>query len=269
MTVTATVIRRPRRHCLFHLGAQVHMMALFKIDLYLQPANSPESNVLDLGIWRSLQCQVDSLCRKERQDPEVLAVKAVEAWEAFGESDDIKKKWEAMEKVWEKLGDVAKATLDAKGENTHPEGKKAGAVKRVRDRRQTLARLENERAAEQAAAAAAAALRGLGAENARAAANAARTSVRRLRSAGPIINHYASDDEDADEAVWPLSEGEEEDEGDDDEDDEIGEAELDENVEEEEGGEEEEEEAAAVGRDGSLACGASGCRPTGRLARAS
>ena len=47
----------------------------FNIELVCQPPNSPESNVLDLGIWRSLQAVVDRLGRVTRHNSDALHAK--------------------------------------------------------------------------------------------------------------------------------------------------------------------------------------------------
>jgi hypothetical protein len=50
----------------------------FKIIILQQSACSPEVNVLDLGIWMSLQAEVES---RHRRDPDGLAATVIEAWE--------------------------------------------------------------------------------------------------------------------------------------------------------------------------------------------
>ena len=120
---------------------------------------------------------------------------------------------------------MAQATIAANGENTHPEGKKAGARKRVADRRQKLADLENAKAADDARVAATNAILQLGdREQAVSVGNAAAAAVRRMRTRS-MFAHYASDAEsDADEAVG--IDGQPEDEGDDPDDDELAQEEL-------------------------------------------
>ena len=107
----------------------------FNIDLVVQPPNSPEMNVLDLGVWRSMQAAVCKLTSGQRMDPEILAETCMKMWEEYGESEVASERYLAMECVWEKLMDIARVTQVSGGENLHDEGKKAGARKRVRDRR--------------------------------------------------------------------------------------------------------------------------------------
>jgi len=108
---------------------QVMMKRDFNINLVVQPPNSPESNVLDLGIWRAIQARVDTLGMGHRRDPEVLANTVVDAWNRYDEyfSGDA-----GFLAVWEKLKDIAEVTLEAKGDNVHDEGRNAGARKRAR-----------------------------------------------------------------------------------------------------------------------------------------
>ena len=52
--------------------------------------------------------------------------------QAWADYSTIAKKEHQMLAVWEKLKNIAEVTIEAKGENTHDEGKKAGAVKRAK-----------------------------------------------------------------------------------------------------------------------------------------
>lgn len=71
----------------------------FNIQVVFQPPNSPETNVLDLGIWRSMQAQVDALARSTRQNLDALDATCQNAWHCY---DDLCC-GETMERVWEKL----------------------------------------------------------------------------------------------------------------------------------------------------------------------
>ena len=55
----------------------------FNIILKHQVPNSPETNLLDLGVWRALQSKVESISFQNRFDTEVLADTVEEAWRAF------------------------------------------------------------------------------------------------------------------------------------------------------------------------------------------
>ena len=55
----------------------------FKVNF--QPPNSPDLNVLDLGVWRGLQAEVDKLQRDKRNNPDVLTATCFEAWRKWGD----------------------------------------------------------------------------------------------------------------------------------------------------------------------------------------
>ena len=55
----------------------------FNIILKHQVPNSPETNLLDLGVWRSLQSAVENLSYQKRFDPDVLAQTVNDAWDKF------------------------------------------------------------------------------------------------------------------------------------------------------------------------------------------
>ena len=52
----------------------------YNIILLHQVPNSPETNLLDLGVWRALQSIVEKLSFQDRYDKEVLAAKVEQAW---------------------------------------------------------------------------------------------------------------------------------------------------------------------------------------------
>ena len=61
--------------------------------------NSPERNLLDLGVWRSMQAAVVRLCCfRQRHDPEVLAARVQDVWDAFPCStiEKVYKRWELV-----------------------------------------------------------------------------------------------------------------------------------------------------------------------------
>ena len=107
----------------------------FNIELYVQPANSPETNALDLGVWMSLSSDVHKLRGGKRKDQDVLKATVMEAWDRYGVSSDHIK----MEKVFEKIPDIARKTIEQKGGNHFDEAKAAGARVRVVERRKTAA----------------------------------------------------------------------------------------------------------------------------------
>ncbi|GMH94286.1 hypothetical protein TrST_g13698 [Triparma strigata] len=55
----------------------------FKVNF--QPSDSPDLNVLDLGVWRGLQAEVDKLQRDKRNNPDVLTATCFEAWRKWGD----------------------------------------------------------------------------------------------------------------------------------------------------------------------------------------
>jgi hypothetical protein len=57
------------------------LLANYNVQLIFQVPNSPETNLLDLGVWRALQSLVERLSFQERYDPDVLAATVYEAWE--------------------------------------------------------------------------------------------------------------------------------------------------------------------------------------------
>ena len=81
------------------------------IDLVCQTPNSPEFNVLDVGVWMSIQSRVDKLHRSLREDPEVLYKTVCKAWDDYGE-----RKGESLKRVWGCLVDRAKTCIVDKGE---------------------------------------------------------------------------------------------------------------------------------------------------------
>ena len=102
----------------------------FNIIVCFQPPNSPESNVLDLGTWMSIQSDVDKMARGVRQNADALESVVMNAWHQFGEGEGELK----LAAVWEKLEDVAREAIALGGDNTGREGAGAGARARVRAR---------------------------------------------------------------------------------------------------------------------------------------
>ena len=59
------------------------LFRLYKVQLLHQVPNSPETNLLDLGVWRAMQSLVEKLSFRCRQDPNVLATTVEKAWLQF------------------------------------------------------------------------------------------------------------------------------------------------------------------------------------------
>jgi len=59
------------------------LFRMYKVQLLHQVPNSPETNLLDLGVWRAMQSLVEKLSFRCRQDPNVLASTVQQAWLQF------------------------------------------------------------------------------------------------------------------------------------------------------------------------------------------
>ena len=94
-------------------------LAKLGIDLVCQPPNSPEFNVLDLGVWRGLQALVNKLMRTVRDDPNVLWENVEKAWTQWGNTNQ-----DSHDKIWDRLQTNADNCLKAKGGNRCIESKK-------------------------------------------------------------------------------------------------------------------------------------------------
>ena len=55
----------------------------YDIKLFYQVPNSPETNLLDLGVWFSMQSKVESFDFLNRQDPCLLVQTVEKAWALF------------------------------------------------------------------------------------------------------------------------------------------------------------------------------------------
>lgn len=84
------------------------------IRLEFQPSNSPESNMLDLGVWRSLQSHVEKLHFRKRLNSEALHNTVGHAW--FNALPA-----EVLTVIHERLYDVARASVSAGGDNVDAE----------------------------------------------------------------------------------------------------------------------------------------------------
>jgi sentrin-specific protease 1 len=74
------------------------MRCKYNIIILFQVPNSPETNLLDLGVWRALQSLVEILSFRERHDPEVLASTVYKAWNDFRSEaiNKVYKRWELV-----------------------------------------------------------------------------------------------------------------------------------------------------------------------------
>jgi hypothetical protein len=74
----------------------------FNILVIWQIPNSPETNMLDLGVWRTIQAMVEYLHRQRRMDTDVLALSVEEAFKKLDGYD----KLEAVAERWIKVLDL-------------------------------------------------------------------------------------------------------------------------------------------------------------------
>jgi hypothetical protein len=82
----------------------------FDIEIIHQVPRSPKTNVLDLGIWCSLQWAVDTLMRGKRGDMEALVQGVATVWDGVGLIA-------AFGNVWNRLGRVLHLIEEDKGGN--------------------------------------------------------------------------------------------------------------------------------------------------------
>lgn len=98
----------------------------YGVVLDFQPSNSPESNMLDLGVWRSLQSTVEKMHYEKRQNTVALFETMKKAWhEEFDES--------VLTIVHERLYDVAQEVVRANGDNVSVEWTRGVTKKRLRE----------------------------------------------------------------------------------------------------------------------------------------
>jgi len=100
----------------------------FNITIEWQPAQSPDLNALDLGVWMSMQTAVAELGEGQWESPEAVWVSCDAAWNEWAnpvsEGD-----WKptALNKVWDKLDVIASEVIRMKGGNDHDFARGAGA----------------------------------------------------------------------------------------------------------------------------------------------
>lgn len=97
----------------------------YNIKLTHQPPNSPDGNPLDLGVWRSLQSAVEKLHFRQRKSKDALDNTMRRAWAEYSP--------QRMLPVFERLYDVAEATITAAGDNVHTEKQRGVTRKRLKE----------------------------------------------------------------------------------------------------------------------------------------
>ena len=92
------------------------LLQQFNIIVHHQSPRSPETNVLDLGLWNSLQSAVEKLHRDKRTDADAIAHSALQAWRALP-SDKISR-------VFSRIPVVLDLIIEDQGGNDKVEGRR-------------------------------------------------------------------------------------------------------------------------------------------------
>jgi hypothetical protein len=82
----------------------------YNVEIVWQVPRSPETNMLDLGVWMSIQNKVEKVHHGKRPDCDALARSIEEAWEHHLSP-------QAFLNVWKRLRRVLKLIVDDKGGN--------------------------------------------------------------------------------------------------------------------------------------------------------
>ena len=98
------------------------------IDLVCQPANSPEMNVLDLGVWLGIQAMVEKLGFKKRMCPEVLFRTVEEAWQKYGNEKGGLSGVTSLKNAWCRLVTNADNCIEDKDGNRSVEAKRGYSI---------------------------------------------------------------------------------------------------------------------------------------------
>ena len=96
----------------------------FGIEIIWQAANSPDTNALDLGLWRSMSAKVDALNAKNRDNVDVLwntVLEAYNEWGKLGEGGE-----SVITRVYDKLDVIADYIIASGGDNAHEHARAAG-----------------------------------------------------------------------------------------------------------------------------------------------
>ena len=103
-----------------------------------QIPRSPETNLLDLGTWMSLQSRVESIQQSKVMRPDTLAESVLDAWKSFSENGEILKK---ISKRWDKVLDLI---IKDNGGNDLVESER-GLTSYISDQVESDSESENER----------------------------------------------------------------------------------------------------------------------------
>jgi hypothetical protein len=89
----------------------------YKVEVIWQVPRSPETNMLDLGIWMSIQAAVTRVHHKRRCHPDALARSVQDAWDNYLSPN-------AFKNVHGRLRIVLQCIVDDAGGNTLVESKR-------------------------------------------------------------------------------------------------------------------------------------------------
>ena len=75
-----------------------HLKNMYNVELLHQVPSSPETNLLDLGVWMAIQSLVEKLSWHDRYDESVLSQQVMNAWNDLQQStlDKVYKRWELV-----------------------------------------------------------------------------------------------------------------------------------------------------------------------------
>ncbi len=90
-----------------------NLLEQYKIEIIHQAARSPETNVLDLGLWRSVQSWVEEKHKNKAMLVDALAASAIEAWHHLPE--------ETIFNVFGKVPQVLRIIVEDDGRNDRVE----------------------------------------------------------------------------------------------------------------------------------------------------
>lgn len=95
----------------------IEALRAFNVIVIWQVPRSPETNILDLGVWMSIQTSVQRVHRGRRCQHSALAKSVEDAWESYLNE-------KAFMNVWRRLRVVLRCILDDKGGNQTVESKR-------------------------------------------------------------------------------------------------------------------------------------------------
>ncbi len=93
-----------------------HLLENYNIEIIHQPPRSPETNPLDLGVWRSIQSLVEKKLYHKTTVADALAQSVTEAWRHLPE--------DTISSVFGKVPEVLQKIIDDDGRNDLVEGRR-------------------------------------------------------------------------------------------------------------------------------------------------